>query len=278
MYDETQHPRDANGKWIVKGSAAAVSAARDAVKAAVESRGGKAELKNLAAHLRLLHADQLRALAAEHGISVKAGPKSASAGAAVGEKAKFVGQAVGKAEHVQSAIVEHEVAGHLGGDQLEDHEPLDVRVNAGGVEHAVEVKSLLKGGKQNISVHEDALLRKVEYQKAHPGSVYHTVAVDERATYGGGGFKDNYSGNRLYYKRGSGRYALSQMHPVADAAELRTLIETSDAKLPAAARGRLPKGAEVAKLRAAAAKAHTARLAKDRARKARLKAAKAVAV
>jgi hypothetical protein len=268
-YAEALHPRGPDGKWIVKGSAGAVTAARAAVKAAVAGRKSPDEMRLLAAHLKLLTAPQLRALAAEVGVS----GKGAAAGSTAAPTAnKFAGAAVGKAEHVHAALVEHEVAEHLGGTQLEDNEPLDVRApRAGGGEHAVEVKSLLKGGKQELSVHPDALLRKVDYARATPGAVYHTVAVDERATYGGGAFKENYSGNRLYYKRGSGRYSLSQMHPVKDAGELKALVAAKDAELPAAARGGLPKGEAAVKLRAAATKAHAARLAKDRARKARLK-------
>jgi hypothetical protein len=192
------------------------------------------------------------------------------------DKAKFVGQKVGKAEHVHAAGVEQEVARAVKGKWLEDNEPLDVRaVGPGGAEHAIEVKSLLKGGKKSISVHDDALVRKVDYAAAHPGSTYHTVAVDERATYEGGAHAADYSGHRIYYRRGSGAYSLSQMHAVTDAAELRRLVAAPDAALPAKARGALPAGPAVAKLRASAEKAHASRLAKDRARKARLKAATA---
>jgi hypothetical protein len=141
-------------------------------------------------------------------------------------------------------------------------------VGPGGAEHAIEVKSLLKGGKKSISVHDDALVRKVDYAAAHPGSTYHTVAVDERATYEGGAHAADYSGHRIYYRRGSGAYSLSQMHAVTDAAELRRLVAAPDAALPAKARGALPAGPS-------AEKAHASRLAKDRARKARLKAATA---
>ncbi len=106
----------------------------------------------------------------------------------------------------------------------------------------------------------------------HPGSVYHTIAVDERATYQGGAFAEKYSGNRVYYKRGSGRYSLSKMHPCKDMAEAHKLMRADDEDLPDAARGSLPtaKG-EIKALRERAERAHTARLAKDRDRKARLK-------
>lgn len=184
-------------------------------------------------------------------------------------KSKYIGAKVGKEEHVYSAKVEQEVAQAVGGTWEEDNKPYDVRIPN---QHAFEVKSLLKGTKQVISVHDDALLRKVEYTAENPAETYHTIAVDERATYGGGEFAENYSGHRLYYKRGSGRYALSQMHRCKDEAELKKLVVTPDKDLPEKARGSLPKTkVEIKKLRESAEKAHASRLAKDRARKAKIK-------
>jgi hypothetical protein len=104
--------------------------------------------------------------------------------------------------------------------------------------------------------------------------VYHTVAVDERATYEGGAHAENYSGNRLYYRRGAGRWSLASMHKVKDMGELRRLMNTPDADLPAMARGSLPAGEAIAKLRESATKAHESRLNKDRARKQRIRAEK----
>jgi hypothetical protein len=189
------------------------------------------------------------------------------------DRAKFVGQPVGKAEHVHAAAVEQEVARMLGRKaQWEpDNQPYDVSIPG---EHAVEIKSLLKGSKQSLSVHDDALLRKIDYAQ-RSGEQYHTIAVDERATYEGGRYAGNYSGNRVFYKRGSARYSLSEMEPVKNPAHLRSLMVATDAELPTKARGSLPTDpAEVNRIRASAEKAHASRLAKDRARKARIKAAR----
>lgn len=190
-----------------------------------------------------------------------------------GGASKFVGATVGKAEHVRSEEIEDRVATALGGDRLDDNEPLDVRVRVGKKQHAVEVKSLLKGGKQVISVHPDALVRKMDFVEKNPGTQFHTVVVDDRDAYAGGEFAGNFSGHGLYYKRGSGRYSLSKMHRVKDDAELRKLIAAPDDKLPEAARGALPTGREAAKVREQAKAAHASRQKKDKARKARLKAA-----
>lgn len=192
----------------------------------------------------------------------KATPKST-------DKSKFIGEKVGKAEHVHSQKVEQEITTAISGQWEEDNKFYDGKTSDD--KHFLEIKSLLKGSKQALSVHPDALLRKVEGVKANPGSTFHTVAVDEREHYGGGEFKDKYSGNRLYYRRGSGRYSLSQMHPVKDLEELRQLLATPDRQLPAKAQGSLPKGAAVKALKEAAEKAHASRLEKDRSRKARLK-------
>jgi hypothetical protein len=187
---------------------------------------------------------------------------------------KFTGKTVGTKEIQHSVQVEAKIAKAVGGKQLDDNEPLDVRITLpGGKEHALEVKSLLRGEKQSISVHEDALLRKVEYAKDNPESTYHTVVVDERSTFRGGEAKDCcYSGHRMYYKRGSGRYSLSKMEKVEDEAHLKRLIATPDKELPENARGSLPKGAAVKELRVKAAKASESRKLKDSTRKARLKA------
>jgi hypothetical protein len=202
-----------------------------------------------------------------------------AAGAPPG-KEKFVGARVDGTVHAHAEAVKHEVARLVGGVPEEltadagqkDKKPYDVKVpgGRGSPDQDVEVKSMTVGGKQSISVHEDALLRKVEHA-ARTGNGFHTVVVDDRETYNNGENKANYSGNRLYYRRGSGRFALSTMYAVKDAAELKRLIALPDHKLPEKARGSLPPPPPVAKLREAAAKASEGRKARDAARKERNK-------
>jgi hypothetical protein len=184
-----------------------------------------------------------------------------------GDKSKFVGQIVGKAEHEHAANVEKHVAKVLGGRWEEDNQFFDVQAG----KNYVEVKSMLKGQKTAISVHADALIRKVDGIR-QTGGQFHTVVFDERGTYQGGSHKENFSGHQIYYKRGSGRYSLGQMHPVADEAELKKLITMDPKALPEKARGSLPSGKLVTLLRQSAERAHESRLAKDRNRKERLKA------
>jgi SPP1 gp7 family putative phage head morphogenesis protein len=199
-------------------------------------------------------------------------------GGPAGGRAKFVGARVDGTVHAHAEAVKHEVARLVGGVPEEltadagqkDKKPYDVKVPGvrGSPDQDVEVKSMTVGGKQSISVHEDALLRKVEHAE-RTGNGFHTVVVDDRETYNNGANKANYSGNRLYYRRGSGRFALSTMHPVKDEAELRKLIALPDHKLPEKARGGLPPPPPVAKLREGAAKASEGRKARDAARKGR---------
>lgn len=188
-----------------------------------------------------------------------------------GDEPKKKSTTVGKAEHVHAARVEQEVANGIRGRWMEDNEYFDAAVG----KDRVEVKSLLVGKKNTISVHDDALLRKVDGVRREPGAVMHTVAVDERGTFGDGAHAHKASGHRLYYKRGCGRYALSKMHKVSSMKELRALIAMKDHELPEAARGSLPSGRkEIAELRVRAREAHAARLTKDRKRKAKMKADK----
>lgn len=190
---------------------------------------------------------------------------------------KFTGKLVGTRQQEHSAkmteMVARMVGGktekqvHMPGQQL-DKKPFDVRARKAGVTHDVEVKTLMEGQKQSLSVHDDALLRKVRHVEANPSNVFHTVAVDERATWDGGAHSDNYSGHRIYYKRGSDRYALSKMHRVSSAAELNRLLRMSDDELPEKAKGGVALGRDMEKLAVQAQKAGEARAVKDKRRKA----------
>lgn len=172
---------------------------------------------------------------------------------------------VGKSEHEHAAMVEKEIAAAVRGQWAADNEFYDARKG----KHFIEVKSLLKGAKREVSMHDDALVRKMDGVAAHPGAVFHTVAVDERATYSDGANASKYSGHRMYYKRGADRYALSQMEPVRSPAHLRKLIRMSDEELPAKARGSLPTGEEAAAIRQRAERDHAYRIQKNRERRAR---------
>lgn len=184
---------------------------------------------------------------------------------------------------IYAAAVADSVATMLGGltegqtadAGQKDKKPFDVRMpgnpKKGIPDQDIEVKTVVISGDKNkvLSVHDDALLRKVDHQEA-TGNGFHTVAVDARGDFEEGthGAAESFSGHRMYYKRGSGRYSLNQMHPVKDAAELKRLVMAKDDALPEKARGSLPPPPPKEVIVERAEKANVARVAKDKAWKA----------
>lgn len=187
----------------------------------------------------------------------------------VGTQQKFVGEKVGKAEHVRAGEIEEEVAAMVGGKVKSfeggRYSPRDVTLPG----HDIEVKSIQVRSNNSISVHDDALVRKADaHAKAEregKARALHTVVVDDRDR---GARADKYSGHRVYYKRGSGRYTLSKMHQVKDARELRRLIKAKDEDLPDKAKGGLPKGKELRAMRVRAERIHQYRILQNRKRRA----------
>ena len=180
---------------------------------------------------------------------------------------------VGGPEQEHGTEREHHIVRALGGKHVGRRngkdQPLDGVVRAGGKRHGLEVKTLSKGKKQNIVMHNDALLRKVKYQDKSSSRIVHTVAVDDRATYGGGKFSEHYSGHQLYYKRGAGAFPLSKMHKVKDLDELRSLMHAKHEDLPKSAQHEAgenwtPKGEARIKLEKNAKKDHEGRLTRQR--------------
>ena len=193
-------------------------------------------------------------------------------------KEKFIGATVGHKERALADKVEQSIAAKLGHNWESDYKPYDT-VSKNG-KSATEVKTMPKGTKTSISVHEDALLRKADWLAANPGAILHTVVSDQRGTYDDGAYKDNYSGHDLYYKRGVGRYALSKMYKCKNLDELKRLEKMPTADLPPAARGEPnPEGGQVPtnkadydKLKALAATADASRKVRDAKRRAKAKA------
>jgi hypothetical protein len=189
-------------------------------------------------------------------------------GSSVTPVSKYTGQRVGRPEKLHADGIEREVAAGIKGEWEPDDKFYDAKTKDDM--HFVEVKSLLKGKKNALSMHADAVVRKIDGMATqHPDAVYHTVAVDDRQNYEGGIHADKFSGNRMYYKRGAGRYSLSMMHQVRSMAELRRLMKMKDEDLPEAARGALPSGrAVIAKLRRQAEDYHQYRIMGNRKRRA----------
>lgn len=180
-------------------------------------------------------------------------------------KTEQFGNTVGKKEHQYATKQEKRIARITGSTWLKDNEPADAVLRGPrGTKHGLEVKTLEKGRRHGITMHADALLRKVEYQSTGHVQVMHTIAIDHRDRFEAGIHKGRYSGHELYYKRGAGPYKLSEMIKVRDAAHLRELIHMADHELPLEARGTMPEGDALEKLRVRAAHEHEMRLKKDR--------------
>ena len=124
------------------------------------------------------------------------------------------------------------VAKGVGGQVVSDNAPTDVTVpRKGGGVHGVEVKTMVDNGNSRVKMNKGAYDRKAKWS-AETGNPLHTSVTDDRDVFDGGKNKDQYSGNKLYYKRGGGSFAVNGMHPVKDHAEMARLMELPDDKLP----------------------------------------------
>ena len=140
---------------------------------------------------------------------------------------------------------EFTLAKKIGGQAFPDNGPVDVTKTLDDKKHhGVELKTLIYGKNDKVTMavkpksYEDksAIERKVDFQNEHNTTV-HTVIDDHRDRFRGGENKHLYSGNALYYKRGTGSFRLGSMHPVKDHAHLVELMNTPYDKLPAKAKG-----------------------------------------
>lgn len=89
--------------------------------------------------------------------------------------------------------------------QIGDNKPFDVLI--GVVEkprHLIEVKSIVRGKNNKITMHPDALVRKLAEAKRFPKAKIHTVVFDERT-------------KTIYYSDGVGSYRLNSMEKVTQA-------------------------------------------------------------
>ena len=251
-------PRGDDGKWIDTGQ----------IAAALKSPAAKASLFNRVTDPKQRANLEKMIGPAPKGVAPVKVSKPAG-GASSGKPKTLVGAEV----HQRAEGVKHDVAKKIGGivEELtddpgqKDKKVYDVKLKTKNGDHDIEVKSLQVGQKQKISVHNDALLRKVEHAQGNPKNTFHTVVLDKRGELG----NEAYSGHPIYYKRGSGAYSLSQMHKAKDYAELKRLILMPDDKLPEAARGTLPPPPPLKELQAKAARDSESRRRRDKIRKER---------
>jgi len=101
---------------------------------------------------------------------------------------------------------ERVVARSVGGRQLPDNEPMDVIVRRRKTLHGIEVKTIIDGQNDKITMHKDSRERKLKWARETGGSL-HTVAV---------------KGDRVWYKPGVGSFRLGTM------TEVRTFDELAE--------------------------------------------------
>lgn len=171
-------------------------------------------------------------------------PKSKGSGAPAksslserAQKAKAAHKLVGK--DIQRYCEEHNeprVAKKLGGKSLRNNEPVDVVVG----KHGIELKTMVDNGNNKITMKRSAMERKADWERRNKAD-FHTVVADHQKVYNAKGpGQHDYSKEAFYYRRGYGSFRVGSMHRVTSIAELKKLINTPDAKLPAAAKR--PKG------------------------------------
>lgn len=93
---------------------------------------------------------------------------------------------------------ERDVAKIIGGRDLPDHEPFDVIKNR----NAVEVKAILAGKNDKITMHPESLARKIAWAKKNKMNS-HTVIIDYRD-----------GAPKYYHRKGLGSFRLSAMNQV----------------------------------------------------------------
>jgi hypothetical protein len=81
----------------------------------------------------------------------------------------------------------------IGGKRTADNEPFDILFG----KNMIEVKTIVRGKNDKITVHPESLRRKMEEIKAKKG-IAHTVVFDER-------------NNKVYYNEGVGSFRLGAM-------------------------------------------------------------------
>ena len=83
--------------------------------------------------------------------------------------------------------------------QLPDNEPFDVIVGSQeNPKHLIEVKTIVRGKNDKITMHKDSLARKLAEAGKHPDAKTHTVVFDERT-------------GKFYYNEGLGSFRLKNM-------------------------------------------------------------------
>lgn len=125
----------------------------------------------------------------------------------------------------------------MGGTSFPDGEAVDVVLpgDTGAVGHGIELKTMVDNGNNKITMKRSAMDRKLKWERKQKAPI-HTVVLDDSAVFNANGEgQHDESKRRIFYRRGVGSFRVNGMHEVKDLAELKTLMNTPNKKLPAAA-------------------------------------------
>jgi hypothetical protein len=176
-WDALHHPRGPDGRFIPKGSAEAVGAAKEKIGALKGKPATDANVAALASHLHILTVPQLRALHKEHGLTI---PGRLRAQLVEGVKAQLLA-AAGKAP--KKGPKEAPAPSAPAGGVVTDDTPLRAGLNPPGWPVSTSLKDLRDFARQKL------------------GKRFHSVVVRK---YGGGsqvevlGVKEGYHGRQTF--------------------------------------------------------------------------------
>jgi phage portal protein BeeE len=162
------------------------------------------------------------------------------------EIAKSSAVYVGK--EIQRYSEEHNepiLAKGVSGKSLKDNEPVDVVTEIDGKTHGIELKTVVVGKNDKLTMKREAQEKKAKWERKEPGRC-HTVVFDDRNVKDAKGpGKHDESQRVIYYRRGFGSMRLGAMHKVTGGMkELKDLLSMDKRKLPKGAKQFEEGGAE----------------------------------
>lgn len=111
------------------------------------------------------------------------------------------------------------VASMTGGKPTEGQEPMDIIGRVGNQKYGIELKTILEGRNDKVTVHPSSKALKDKWARK-TNATTHMVVMDDRKLFGAKG----YSGHRIYYRSGVGSYRLHTMTKVKSSSHLKQLL------------------------------------------------------
>lgn len=129
----------------------------------------------------------------------------------------FKPSTIEKQRHAESR--QAEAAKKLKGSNTPNNDPFDiVRPDA-----LIEVKTMVDNSNDKITVHPESRKRK-EAAARKAGKPHYTVVIDDRDEFMGGKNKAQFSGNKIYWRKGVGAFELRAMNKAASWRELNKVL------------------------------------------------------